>query len=99
MSDQNADVVVIGAGIAGLASVQAFCDAGLRVTVLEARNRIGGRICHRRFRHPGRWVSLRDVWNIVDRAGLRTHEITGGRWSLANDETARAGGSPGAASS
>lgn len=91
MSDQNADVVVIGAGIAGLACAQALCDAGLRVTVLEARDRIGGRIFTHRPGATETPVELgaefihgrpRDVWNIVDRSGLRTHEVTGGRWSL-----------------
>jgi monoamine oxidase len=38
------DVVIIGAGVAGLAAAQRLDQAGVRVAVLEARNRIGGRI-------------------------------------------------------
>jgi len=38
------DVVVLGAGIAGLAAAERLGAAGRRVVVLEARDRIGGRI-------------------------------------------------------
>ena len=37
-------VVVIGAGIAGLAAARVLTDAGMRVSVLEASKRIGGRL-------------------------------------------------------
>src|SRR5262245_11528359 len=38
------DVLVIGAGAAGLAAARALADAGQQVVVLEARDRIGGRV-------------------------------------------------------
>ena len=38
------DVIVIGAGIAGLTAARTLSDAGKRVIVLEARARTGGRI-------------------------------------------------------
>lgn len=41
----NPDVIVIGAGAAGLACANRLSKAGLRVVCLEARDRIGGRIC------------------------------------------------------
>lgn len=40
----GADVVVLGAGMAGLAAAEGLGAAGRRVVVLEARDRIGGRI-------------------------------------------------------
>ena len=38
-------VLVVGAGMAGLASARMLHDSGFPVTVLEARDRLGGRIC------------------------------------------------------
>jgi len=38
------DVVVIGAGMAGLTCARALAEKGVRVLVLEARDRVGGRI-------------------------------------------------------
>ena len=43
-SEQTADVLVLGAGIAGLAAARALAEHGMRPLVLEARDRIGGRI-------------------------------------------------------
>ncbi|WP_328356970.1 FAD-dependent oxidoreductase [Mycobacterium sp. NBC_00419] len=37
-------VIVVGAGMAGLAAARELTDAGVRVTVVEARERIGGRM-------------------------------------------------------
>jgi monoamine oxidase len=40
----DADVLVLGAGVAGLAAASRLAAAGRRVIVLEARDRIGGRV-------------------------------------------------------
>lgn len=40
----DATVIVVGAGIAGLAAAEQLQQAGCTVTVLEARDRVGGRI-------------------------------------------------------
>ncbi len=78
------DVVVIGAGIAGLAAARVCAEAGLRVVVLEASARVGGRIRTERvgdvvielgaeFVH-GQAPELVD---LIAEAGLTTYERTG----------------------
>ncbi|HEY3652886.1 MAG TPA: FAD-dependent oxidoreductase, partial [Streptosporangiaceae bacterium] len=57
----DADVVVIGAGFAGLVAARELGRAGLGVLVLEARDRVGGRTwTDRRLGHDlelgGTWV-------------------------------------------
>lgn len=44
MREVEADVVVAGAGVAGLAAANVLVGAGLDVVVLEARDRVGGRL-------------------------------------------------------
>ena len=48
----HADVVVVGAGLAGLSAARVVRAAGRSVIVLEARNRVGGR-CYSRSLGPG----------------------------------------------
>ncbi len=50
------DVVVVGAGCAGLSAACALADAGARVVVVEARPVLGGRTFATRDKTSGDWV-------------------------------------------
>jgi monoamine oxidase len=45
MDRVDADICIIGAGFAGLAAAYKLTQAGKSVAVLEARNRVGGKVC------------------------------------------------------
>ena len=88
MTRASLDVVVVGAGVAGLAAARRLREAGLRIRVLEARDRIGGRILTRRV--PGLPIPVElgaeflhgaagETTELVDRAGLLAVEIEGAR--------------------
>lgn len=62
MSDrENVQVAVIGAGFAGLTTARLLSRAGLSVAVLEARDRVGGRI-HTRHAPDGTPIDVGGQW-------------------------------------
>ena len=84
MSETNFDVAVLGAGMAGLAAARVCAEAGLRVLVLEARERVGGRI--RTLRLGDEVIELGaeflhgrapELWAWIEEAGFAAYERTG----------------------
>jgi monoamine oxidase len=52
------DVIVVGAGAAGLAAARALAESSVRVTLIEARDRTGGRVLSQRLGSLGVPVEL-----------------------------------------
>jgi monoamine oxidase len=64
------NVVVVGAGFAGLAAALDLHDAGLSVTVIEARDRVGGRV-HSVELGNGEIVELGAEWIFAEDEALQ----------------------------
>lgn len=82
LSGPTRRVVVVGAGLAGLALAGMLKDAGIEVVVLEARDRIGGRV--HTIELAGGMIDVGAAWihgrsgnpvaELVDELGLATRE-------------------------
>ena len=76
-----ADVVVVGAGLAGLAAATRLVDAGAEVVVLEARDRVGGRTLTlpaadgTPIDHGGQWIGPTQdrIATLAERVGVTTY--------------------------
>ncbi len=82
-------VIIIGAGVAGLAAARELSRAGVPVVVLEARDRIGGRI--HTLHPPGLEAPVElgaefvhgrppEIWELAERGGLRLAKVEGDMW-------------------
>ena len=68
MATHNSDVVIIGAGPTGLTAARRLTQAGLSVTVLEARDRVGGRTWSDTI--DGAFLEIGGQWVSPDQTGL-----------------------------
>ena len=80
------DVIIIGAGVAGLAAAERLGNAGLRVLVLEARARVGGRVWSLPGSAPEASIELGAEFvhgkpplldEYIKKHGLKLFELTG----------------------
>src|SRR5687768_14310890 len=92
MSNIESDVVILGAGAAGLSAGRALAGNGLRITILEARDRIGGRVHTIHDAASPLPIELGaeflhgkdpETFRIVQEAPLAVYEITGEHWHAA----------------
>jgi len=82
--DGDVDVIVIGAGVAGLSTARELTDGGKKVVVVEARDRIGGRMFtdHTSMSVPIEYGcnvihgETASTWDLVRKGGLKTHHLT-----------------------
>jgi monoamine oxidase len=88
--NDDADVLIIGAGAAGLAAARELSVSGLKVIVLEARSRIGGRIDTHFDQFPielgAEFVHGKppETLQIVERGKLTLQEVPNRHWYLEN---------------
>lgn len=83
----RADVVVAGAGLAGLVAARDLAAAGMDVVVLEARDRVGGRTWTTTFPAAGAQVDLGAEWVAPDHHKAVVREASRYGLDLALDQT------------
>src|SRR5215469_4675496 len=89
MTGMDADAVVIGGGAAGLAAARRLAEASARVVLVEARDRIGGRVLSCAGPQPGTHAELGaefihgradTTMALLHEAGLARVALSGESW-------------------
>jgi monoamine oxidase len=97
---QKTEVLVIGAGAAGLAAARELVNDDVEVIVLEARDRIGGRVLTHHAPNIASPIELgaefvhgsaSDLDDILSAGKLSVHDITGCRWLARDGNLTKAG--------
>ncbi len=91
----NPDIIILGAGAAGLSAGVELAQAGLKVTILEARDRIGGRIftkhdpvCDAPVELGAEFIHGRppEIWTLLRKHHIRAREAKGEQWCAQEGE-------------
>lgn len=84
-------IIIVGAGVAGLAAAIKLGEAGFPVTVLEARQRIGGRVFTQRDSICDAPIELgaefihglpTEIWSLLDKSNIE--EVEGENWCVSD---------------
>jgi monoamine oxidase len=90
LSEFQTGVIIIGAGVAGLAAAAELFAAGEDYIILEARDRIGGRVLTVKDESSivvelgAEFIHGRssEVWDVVNKHSLPTFDVTERHWQL-----------------
>ena len=91
----EADVIILGAGAAGLAAGAELGRAGLKILIIEARDRVGGRMFTKHDAAVNAPVELGaefvhgrppQIFNLVKKHNLHVKEVDGDNWCFQKGE-------------
>lgn len=86
---EEPDVIILGAGAAGLSAALELARCGFKVLVLEGRDRLGGRmfttqdpVCHAAVELGAEFIHGRppQIWNLLHKHGGSAQEVQGDHW-------------------
>ena len=91
-------VIVIGGGMSGLAAACQLGRAGVAVTILEARDRIGGRVltlhdsaCKSPIELGAEFIHGKppEIWQVLEKAKIEISEVEGDSWCSAGGKLSK----------